>query len=81
MNNSSFINEITVSYKKKHFNLGIVSCSNDAMLIARQVFTFSRAQISLKEYFFVLLLNRSNQVIGYFKLSEGGITETVADAG
>lgn len=35
--------------------------------------------MDLKEYFFILLLNRGNKVIGYHKLSEGGMSGTVAD--
>ncbi len=32
-----------------------------------------------KEYFKVLFLNQANQILGYTLISEGGISETIAD--
>ena len=37
------------------------------------------AKIELQEQFKVMLLNRSNKVLGIFEVSSGGITGTVAD--
>ena len=41
--------------------------------------TYKKGTICYKEYFKVLFLNQSNQVLGYTLISEGGITETCAD--
>ena len=41
--------------------------------------TYKEGAICYKEYFKVLCLNQSNQVLGYTLISEGGITETCAD--
>ncbi|SMO88794.1 DNA repair protein RadC [Saccharicrinis carchari] len=35
--------------------------------------------ISHREFFFVIFLNRSNHISGYYKASEGGISGTVVD--
>jgi DNA repair protein RadC len=35
--------------------------------------------IEIYESFFILLMNRANQTIGYAKISQGGITGTVVD--
>jgi DNA repair protein RadC len=32
-----------------------------------------------REYFYALLLNRSNRVLGYYQVSVGGISGTVVD--
>lgn len=73
------LNELVVKYKPKKFTFPKVSCSNDAYGIARKVYELSNCELELKEYFFLLLLNRANEVLGYHKLSEGGISGTVAD--
>ena len=73
------LNEITVKYKRKDLGTPVVDSSRVAADIAREIYKISDLQIDMKEYFFVLLLNRRNQLTGYFKLSEGGITGTVAD--
>lgn len=40
---------------------------------------FYSDDIGIFESFFILLLNRNNQTIGYSKISQGGITGTVVD--
>jgi len=80
MNTSSnFINEISISYSKKQFNSKTVNTSQIAHEASREIFECCNCQIELKEYFFIVLLNRANQIIGYHKLSEGGICGTVVD--
>jgi DNA repair protein RadC len=74
-----FINEVTVQYKKVTFTNQKILSSADAAVIAREVYQKTDSHIELKEYFFILLLNRANEVIGYNKLSEGGIGGTVVD--
>lgn len=73
------VNEITIKYKHRKILGDKITSSKDAHLVARKIYKQSDSNISLKEYFFIILLNRANKVIGYHKLSEGGITGTVAD--
>jgi DNA repair protein RadC len=40
---------------------------------------FDPEQLYVKEYFYVLALNRNSRLIGIMRLSEGGINGTVAD--
>lgn len=40
---------------------------------------FYQGDIEIYESFFLLLLNNSNQTIGYAKISQGGVTSTVVD--
>ena len=76
---NEFINELSMSYTKKLFSCTMITCSKDAETVAREVFFHTDADVGVKEYFFVILLNRANDVIGYHKLSEGGICSTVVD--
>ncbi len=53
-----------------------VKSSQDCYQYIRQ---FYGDDIEVWESFFILLLNRSNQTIGYAKISQGGVTGTVVD--
>lgn len=53
----------------------IQSSRNSAEFIKR----FYSDDIEIFESFFILLLNRNNQTIGYAKISQGGISGTVVD--
>jgi DNA repair protein RadC len=75
----NFLNEITLHYQKQLFSTKKVSSSQDAATIAREMYSHSGCALELKEYFFIMLLNRANNVVGYLKLSEGGISQTVVD--
>jgi len=50
--------------------------SNDSAEFIRQFFG---DDISIFESFFILMLNRANNTIGYAKISQGGIAGTVVD--
>jgi DNA repair protein RadC len=50
--------------------------ANDSSEFIRQ---FYQGDIEIYESFFLLLLNNSNQTIGYAKISQGGVTSTVVD--
>ena len=54
-----------------------ITTSEDAYNVIRQ---FWHEDIEIYESFFVLLLNRANVTIGWAKISQGGITGTIADA-
>ena len=70
--------EIQVTYKTKvKFNeMRKISCSKDAEEILRSIWSNC---IELREEFYILLLNRANRVLGWYRLSEGGTAGTVAD--
>ncbi|HRG00807.1 MAG TPA: JAB domain-containing protein [Bacteroidia bacterium] len=73
------INEIKVSYKMQKLSSRKITTSQLAESYAREMYCQSGCEIELKEYFFIILLNRANEVIGFHKLSEGGICGTVVD--
>lgn len=54
-----------------------ITCTADAYEVLQKI--WNRDKIELVEEFKVLLLNRSNRVLGVFDASSGGITTTVAD--
>ena len=53
-----------------------ISSSKDAADFIRK---FYSDDIEIYESFFLLLLNRANNTVGYAKISQGGITGTVVD--
>lgn len=75
----NYLNEISLDYNRKLFSLVKITNSKDAATISREMYQHSKSKIDLKEYFFMMLLNRTNNVIGYIKLSEGGISNTIVD--
>lgn len=80
MNNIT-IPEITISVsfdkKVKKSDLITVRNSSDIADLLRQV--FNKDTFDWTEEFVVLCLNRANKVMGFCKISSGGITGTVAD--
>ena len=71
------VGEVELSYKPKFKSLHQITCSEDAYKYLLP--TYKEGTICYKEYFKVLFLNQSNQVLGYTLISEGGITETSVD--
>ena len=69
--------EIKISYSSKvpSKDRPAVSCSRDAEKLFRLIYT----DIEYRESFYILLLNRANRVLGFKKISEGGITGTITD--
>ena len=51
-----------------------ITKSSDAYGVIKQ---FYFGDIDIFESFFILLMNRSNQTVGYAKISQGGIAGTV----
>jgi DNA repair protein RadC len=72
------LHEIKVSYKRTGAKDSITSSAN-AYEISKEICSLSEACISLREYFYIILLNRANKIIGFYQLSSGGISGTVAD--
>ena len=77
MNIDYKVGEVKLSYKPKFKNQQKVTCSEDAYRY--MLSTYKQGTICYKEYFKVLFLNQSNQILGYTLISEGGLTETTAD--
>ena len=71
------VGEVELSYKPKFKKLHKVVSSEDAYKYLLP--TYKEGTICYKEYFKVLFLNQSNQVLGYILISEGGITDTTVD--
>src|SRR6267378_3956139 len=72
------IAEIQVSYKTKvkASERRKVITSKDAETVFRNLWSDG---MELREEFYILLLNRANRVLGWYKLSQGGTTGTVVD--
>lgn len=68
--------EIKVAATDSEFTSATILCSDDAVKFARG---FYRDDIDLYESAFIMLLNRANRVIGWAKISQGGISETLVD--
>jgi DNA repair protein RadC len=61
---------------KSDFERVKITSSKDAYNVIRK---FYYDDISIYESFFILMLDRSNNTIGYAKISQGGIVGTVVD--
>lgn len=71
------VGEVELTYKSTSKSRSKIYSSEDAYKYLLP--TYKEGTICYKEYFKVLFLNQSNQVLGYTLISEGGITETCAD--
>ena len=69
--------EIKISYKPTIAEKPMITKSADAFQLVKTL--FDESTIHLQEQFVVMYLNIANKVIGGLKLSQGGITGTVAD--
>lgn len=78
MKNQLFnVAEIKVSYNTTDTPKVKIQSVNDAYRVLLS--SWDTDTIELQEEFKVLLLNRSNEVLGIYPLSKGGITGTVVD--
>jgi DNA repair protein RadC len=80
MNDNLFLQnvaEVKISYSTKipPSQRRKITCSKDAADIFRQIFP----GIEHREYFYAVLLNRGNKVLGYYQISVGGISGTIVD--
>lgn len=76
---NSNLAEIQVTYKTKvkFKEMKKIVSAKDAVEVFRNIWSDC---IELREEFYILLLNRANRVLGWYRLSEGGTTGTVADS-
>ena len=71
------VGEVELTYKSTSKSRSKIYSSEDAYKVLLP--TYKEGTICYKEYFKVLFLNQSSQILGYTLISEGGITETCAD--
>ena len=71
------VGEVELTYKSTSKARSKIYSSEDAYKVLLP--TYKEGAICYKEYFKVLFLNQSNQVLGYTLISEGGITDTTVD--
>ena len=67
---------IVYSRKQKDEDRPKIGSSDDVVNLFRELWS---SQIEIREELIVLLLDRSNRVLGYQLLSKGGTTGTIAD--
>ena len=80
MNQNLFLSnvaEVKISYSTnvKPSDRAKITCSKDGAELFRQIFP----DFEHREYFYVMLLNRGNRVLGFYQISVGGISGTVVD--
>lgn len=68
--------EVTYSSKMKFKDMRKITSSKDAVKIFRIIW---KPSLELRESLYMLLLNRANRVLGWCRISEGGLSGTVAD--
>lgn len=73
------VSEVQLTYKNKvkPADRQKITCSRDAHRIFKEC--WNSEIIEFVEQFFVLLMNRSNAVLGILEISKGGISGTVTD--
>ncbi len=71
------IAEISISYKPIITKIKKITSSKDAYDVLYPF--FDENTIAIQEHFMVMFLNHSNQVLGVYPVSKGGISGTVAD--
>lgn len=73
----SSLPEITLKYKKGDQKKVQITRASDAAELLKTF--YDQDIIELTESFIVLFLNRNNNTIGWFKMSQGGLNGTVVD--
>lgn len=68
--------EYTIKATRQDFDQKTITKPEDAQSYARK---FYKDDIMVYESVFIMLLDRSNKVIGYAKISQGGVCSTVVD--
>jgi DNA repair protein RadC len=71
------LSEVKISYSSKvpAKDRPVVRCSRDAVNNIRLFFP----DVEYKESFFILLMSRSNKILGFNQISSGGISGTITD--
>ncbi|MFA6922909.1 MAG: JAB domain-containing protein [Bacteroidales bacterium] len=74
---STELAEIKVIYKSENKNKVKITNSKDVFNILNSL--YDKDTIGFQEQFYMLLLNKGNVLLGWIKLSTGGISGTVVD--
>lgn len=77
MTTDCIVSEIQLKYQPQPLTETINGAKDIHQLLINRV--FDADTIGYKETFKVLLLNNSNNIIGYTTISEGGLTSTIVD--
>lgn len=72
----TFAVHFSLKNEKSQFPKTKISCSKDAYNFARQ---FYFDDVEIYESFFVMLLNQANNVIGWAKVGQGGLSSCIVD--
>ena len=74
------LNEIEIRYRRKPIQQEVrrIQNSSDAIALLRQL--YDKNKIHYKEESIAIFLNRNNDVLGFQKLSSGGLSGTIVDA-
>jgi DNA repair protein RadC len=70
------IKEISLKFTKTEFERVKITKAEDAYNVIKK---FYSCDINIFESFFILLLNRGAQTIGFAKISQGGVSGTIVD--
>lgn len=70
------IKEYSLTYKRKNVDIDNLSSSNLVDSIARNIF---KDFINIYECFYIFLMDNQNDIKGFVKISQGGITGTNVD--
>ena len=72
--------EISLSYKKRNVSF-MPTKINDSSKVYKFFMDnfYDHSIMAIKEYFYILLLDRSNKITSVSKVSEGGINGTIVD--
>lgn len=68
--------EYKISATKQDFSIAKIKSAEDAFKYAKQ---FYFDDINIFESCFIILLNQANNVMGFAKISQGGLSSTVVD--
>lgn len=70
------IKEYSLTYKRKNVDIDNLSSSNLVNSIARNIF---KDFMNIYECFYIFLMDNQNNIKGFVKISQGGITGTNVD--
>jgi DNA repair protein RadC len=70
--------QISISFKGKKSQLRTLTCAEDTADVIRELMS-KDGLIHYREEVILLCLNQANKVMGYYRVSAGGVTGTVAD--
>lgn len=74
---SKYLPELSLKYKKGEVLKSKITCSADIANYFRQI--MDSDMLDVCESMVCMYLNRNNQTIGWFKVSQGGINGTIID--